>query len=69
MKLTFEYIYGPVLSWRLRSSLGIDLLSQEDKICNFNYIYCQFGSTGKHTVERKMYIPVEKENFGAKKSM
>ncbi len=56
----YKYIYGPVHSWRLRSSLGIDLLSQEEKICNFDCVYCQLGSTKKYTVERKTYVPVEK---------
>ncbi len=60
MKVQFKYIYGPVPSWRLGSSLGIDLLSQEEKICNFDCIYCQLGQTKKHTIERKIYVPLEK---------
>ncbi|MEW6686541.1 MAG: radical SAM protein [Candidatus Edwardsbacteria bacterium] len=56
----YKYIYGPVPSWRLGSSLGIDLLSQEEKICNFNCVYCQLGVTKRHTIERKIYVPVEK---------
>jgi len=56
----YRYIYGPVSSWRLGSSLGIDLLSQEEKICNFDCVYCQLGSTIRHTVERKIYVAVEK---------
>lgn len=60
MKSIYKYIYGPVVSWRLGSSLGIDLLSQEDKICNFNCVYCQLGATTRYTVEREIYIPVEK---------
>lgn len=60
MKPAFKYIYGPVPSWRLGGSLGIDLLSQEEKICNFNCIYCQLGVTKTHTIERKIYVPVEK---------
>ena len=56
----FKYIYGPVPSWRLGSSLGIDLLSQEKKICNFDCIYCQIGKTESYTAERKVYIPVKK---------
>jgi wyosine [tRNA(Phe)-imidazoG37] synthetase (radical SAM superfamily) len=59
MKAKFKYIYGPVPSWRLGSSLGIDLLSQAEKICNFDCVYCQLGVTKKHTVERKVYVPVE----------
>ncbi|MDD4980106.1 MAG: radical SAM protein [Candidatus Omnitrophica bacterium] len=60
MKPVFKYIYGPVPSWRLGSSLGIDLLSQEEKICNFDCVYCQLGPVKKHTIERKIYVPVEK---------
>lgn len=39
--------------------MGIDLLSQEKKACNFDCVYCQLGAAGKHTVERKIYVPVE----------
>jgi len=59
MKPAFKYIYGPVPSWRLESSLGIDLLSQETKICNFDCVYCQLGATIKYTVERKIYVPIK----------
>lgn len=55
----YRYIYGPVFSWRLGSSLGIDLLSQKDKICNFGCVYCQLDTTKKHTVERKIYVPIK----------
>jgi wyosine [tRNA(Phe)-imidazoG37] synthetase (radical SAM superfamily) len=55
----FKYIYGPVFSWRLGSSLGIDLLSQEDKICNFDCIYCQLGPTKRHALNRKTYVPIK----------
>ncbi len=54
-----KYIYGPVPSWRLGSSLGIDLLSQEYKVCNFDCVYCQVGPADTHTVERRIYVPVE----------
>lgn len=60
MSLAFKYIYGPVPSWRLGSSLGIDLLSQEEKICNFDCVYCQLGPTKEHASERKIYVPIEK---------
>lgn len=56
----FRYIYGPVPSWRLGSSLGIDLLSQRKKICSFDCIYCQVGrSKGKKTT-RRVYVPTDK---------
>ncbi len=49
-------IYGPVSSWRLGSSLGIDL-SPWDKVCSFDCIYCQAGGTKRLTSERKLYVP------------
>ncbi len=39
-------IYGPVPSWRLGNSLGVDLVkppSGYSKICSFNCVYCQLG--------------------------
>lgn len=38
-------IYGPVNSKRLGRSLGINILSTNEKICSFNCIYCQYGIT------------------------
>lgn len=56
MSNRFKYIYGPVPSWRVGSSLGVDLLSQKDKICSFDCIYCQLGKTDILTKERKVYV-------------
>ncbi len=36
-------VFGPILSRRLGSSLGINLLPQEGKLCNFDCIYCECG--------------------------
>ena len=36
-------IFGPVSSRRLGKSLGINLLPNNQKICNFNCIYCECG--------------------------
>ena len=58
-KMDFRYIYGPVSSWRLGISLGIDLLSCEEKICNFDCIYCQLGRTTALQVERESFFPRE----------
>lgn len=52
----FKYIYGPVPSWRVGSSLGVDLLSQQEKICSYDCIYCQLGRTGIFTTDRKIYV-------------
>ncbi|HOJ71007.1 MAG TPA: radical SAM protein [Syntrophorhabdaceae bacterium] len=57
MSKGFRYIYGPVPSWRVGSSLGVDLLSQREKICSFDCIYCQLGTTDIYTTERRVYVP------------
>jgi len=49
MKKAFKYIYGPVPSWRLGASLGIDVFSCSRKVCNFDCLYCQLGRTAKFT--------------------
>lgn len=38
-------VFGPVISRRLGLSLGINLLPNYKKICNFNCIYCECGLT------------------------
>ncbi len=57
----FKYIYGPVYSWRLGMSLGIDPLtpSGKRKICNFDCPYCQLGRTAKFYTQREDFVPVE----------
>jgi wyosine [tRNA(Phe)-imidazoG37] synthetase (radical SAM superfamily) len=49
-------IYGPVPSWRLGRSLGIDLLSHKAKTCNFNCIYCQLGETVNPVTQRREFV-------------
>jgi len=56
MDKKFKYIYGPVFSWRLGSSLGIDPISTQDKICNFDCVYCQLGQTTHFSNDRKVYV-------------
>ncbi len=55
----FKYLYGPVHSWRLGRSLGVDPLSVTEKICNMNCVYCQLGKTGQMTNERKEFVPTQ----------
>ena len=38
-----ETVFGPIFSRRLGSSLGINLLPERGKICNFDCIYCECG--------------------------
>lgn len=51
-----KYIYGPVPSWRLGRSLGVDLISGE-KACSFDCIYCQLGKTVRHIIKREIFVP------------
>jgi len=42
--LRFEdIVFGPIHSRRLGSSLGVNLLPPEGKLCNFDCIYCECG--------------------------
>ncbi|MBL7157602.1 MAG: radical SAM protein [Candidatus Omnitrophica bacterium] len=60
-KKKFRHIYGPVSSWRLGSSLGVDPVYRgKQKVCSFDCIYCQIGRTHVLTGKRKIYIPTAK---------
>jgi Fe-S oxidoreductases len=52
-------VYGPVRSWRVGNSLGVDLLFTTS-ICSFQCVYCQLGKILDHTAERKVYVSTEK---------
>jgi len=47
-------IFGPVKSRRLGVSLGINLLPNTSKICNFNCIYCECGWTYNPVLKEKL---------------
>lgn len=49
-------IYGPVPSWRLGRSLGIDLLSTREKTCSYDCIYCQLGKTVNPSLRRREFV-------------
>ena len=38
-----ELVFGPIHSRRLGSSLGINILPERGKLCNFDCIYCECG--------------------------
>ncbi len=52
-------VYGPVDSWRVGKSLGVDLI-MDTSTCSFNCTYCQLGFIQKITKERKLFIPTKK---------
>ena len=49
-------VYGPVPSWRLGRSLGVDLLSTPEKVCSFDCVYCQLGRTRTSLTWRKQFV-------------
>jgi wyosine [tRNA(Phe)-imidazoG37] synthetase (radical SAM superfamily) len=53
-------IYGPVPSWRLGRSLGIDLLNTRRKVCSFDCIYCQLGKGSELTLEPGEFVSLER---------
>lgn len=55
----YKYIYGPVHSWRLGVSLGIDPLSHKEKICNYDCVYCQLGPSIKLVHKRRVFVPTD----------
>jgi wyosine [tRNA(Phe)-imidazoG37] synthetase (radical SAM superfamily) len=55
----YKYIYGPVSSWRLGRSLGIDPISSFQKVCTFDCVYCQTGRTEVFSNTREVYVPTE----------
>ena len=53
--VAMRYVYGPVPSWRLGRSLGVDLVPA--KTCNWNCVYCQLGRTRPVVNERREFVP------------
>jgi wyosine [tRNA(Phe)-imidazoG37] synthetase (radical SAM superfamily) len=51
-----EIVYGPVSSWRLGRSLGIDPICGGAKVCSFDCIYCSLGPTIEKTIERRVFV-------------
>lgn len=51
----YNYLFGPVPSRRLGSSLGVDLIPH--KVCSLNCVYCECGETKQLTTVRDEYVP------------
>ena len=49
-----ETVFGPIHSRRLGSSLGINLLPEKGKLCNFDCIYCECGWNKDGLGDRKL---------------
>jgi wyosine [tRNA(Phe)-imidazoG37] synthetase (radical SAM superfamily) len=55
LELKKGIIYGPIKSRRLGSSLGINLLPGDYKLCSFNCLYCHYGWTKVHIRDASAY--------------
>lgn len=53
----YKYLFGPVSSRRLGSSLGVDIVPL--KTCTQNCIYCQLGKDAQQVIQRKEHVPIE----------
>ena len=47
-------VFGPIHSRRLGSSLGINLLPERGKLCNFDCIYCECGWNADGLGDRRL---------------
>ncbi len=52
-------IYGPIDSWRLKRSLGVDIIKQNGRVCSFDCIYCQIERCQELTSERKKFVDID----------
>ncbi|MDD4908795.1 MAG: radical SAM protein [Candidatus Omnitrophica bacterium] len=59
-KKNHRFIYGPVSSWRIGRSLGVDIISARNKVCTFNCLYCQLGRNPSVKASKKIFVPVER---------
>jgi len=51
------YVFGPVPSRRLGTSLGVSLIPS--KVCSLSCVYCQIGKTDKYSISPKSYFDRE----------
>ncbi|MFA4985368.1 MAG: radical SAM protein [Candidatus Brocadiia bacterium] len=54
-EIHYRYLFGPVASRRIGSSLGVDLVPP--KTCTYNCVYCEVGRTNVLSLERRDWSP------------
>ena len=54
-----DIVFGPVVSRRLGSSLGVNILPSKGKLCNFDCVYCECGWNKDGVAEKR--FPTLKE--------
>ena len=63
-------IYGPVPSWRIGNSLGVDLVEPPksySKICSYDCLYCQLGHNAFRTIHPK-HMDIAEHEFDVLKT-
>lgn len=55
------FVYGPVTSRRYGTTIGINLLPQNNKVCNFDCVYCQLGENSAFKKSSPKDFPTIKE--------
>ena len=48
-----DIVFGPIVSRRLGSSLGVNILPSKGKLCNFDCVYCECGWNKDGISDRK----------------
>lgn len=54
-----DIVFGPIVSRRLGSSLGVNILPSKGKLCNFDCVYCECGWNKDGVAEKR--FPTLKE--------
>ncbi len=54
----YKYLFGPIPSRRLGTSLGIDLVPS--KVCSLDCVYCEAGKTTNLSLKRREYVSFDK---------
>ena len=54
-----KLVFGPIVSRRLGSSLGINLLPENGKLCNFDCVYCECGWNRDGREDTRLPQPAE----------
>jgi wyosine [tRNA(Phe)-imidazoG37] synthetase (radical SAM superfamily) len=49
-------VFGPVQSWRLGSTLGVDLVAPDRKYCSFDCVYCPGGGRTHGVTVRPWFV-------------
>lgn len=54
-----DIVFGPIYSRRLGSSLGVNVLPSEGKLCNFDCVYCECGWNKDGAVAHRRFPTLE----------